>query len=281
MIEDFEPSRASEARARLGSPIRTGNAEGSRVEVYDDAESACAAAADRIEAAIARAVRSRGKAVLGLATGATPIPLYERLVEKHRAGGLSFRKVSTYNLDEYYPIDPCDPRGYRAFMAQRLFSRVDLPANQAHVFDGSVPEAALQDHAREFDGWIDADGGLDWQLLGLGRNAHIGFNEPSETTVEDALRLPTRPVELKAETRALYAEEFGGLDRVPTRALTLGVARILSAREIVVLAFGPHKADPIARSLRGPIAADVPGSLLRTVADKVVWMLDRASAQKL
>ena len=97
--------------------------------------------------------------------------------------------------------------------------------------------------------------------------------------MDRAIRLPSRTVELKAETRELYAEEFGGIDRVPTRALTVGVAQILAAKEIVVLAFGPNKAEPVAKSLLGPIVADVPGSLLRTVADKVVWMLDREAAR--
>ena len=111
--------------------------------------------------------------------------------------------------------------------------------------------------------------------------AHIGFNEPSDLSIQEAIRLPSRAIELNAETRALYAEEFGGIDRVPTRALTVGVAPILAAREIVVLAFGPNKAEPVARSLLGPISANVPGSLLKTVADKVVWMLDREAARLL
>ncbi|GAC1335089.1 MAG: glucosamine-6-phosphate deaminase [Isosphaeraceae bacterium] len=255
--------------------------DGSRVEIFEGPDAACGSAARRIEEAIRKGVERRGKAVLGLATGATPIRLYEKLVEKHRAGGLSFRKVSTYNLDEYYPIGPCDTRSYRSFMVQHLFSHIDLPANQGHVFDGSVPEGAVEEHAKAFDGWIESDGGLDWQLLGLGRNAHIGFNEPSDLTVDKAIRLPSRAVELKAETRELYAEEFGGIDRVPTRALTVGVAQILAAKEIVVLAFGPNKAEPVAKSLLGPIVAAVPGSLLRTVAEKVVWMLDQDAARLL
>ena len=264
----------------MGEPFMK-RISGVKVEIFGDAEAACAAAAEKIEAAIQRGVETRGKAVLGLATGASPIRAYEKLVEKHRASRLSFQNVTTYNLDEYYPIDPSDPRSYRAFMYRHLFSRVDIAANQAHVFDGSVPERALESHAREFDDWIKADGGLDAQLLGLGRNAHIGFNEPCDLPIETAIRLPSRPVELRAETRTLYAEEFGGIENVPTRALTLGIAPILASREIILLAFGANKAEPVAKSLLGPVDANVPGSLLRTVAEKVVWVLDRDAARLL
>ena len=177
---------------------------------------------------------SRGRAVLGLATGSTPETVYAHLVERHRAGSLSFRNVTTYNLDEYYPISPLDPRSYRAYMHRHLFSHVDIAPDRAHVLDGTVPEAFAAAHAAEFDRWIEADGGLDLQLLGIGRNGHIGFNEPSDLTVAEALRLPTRLVELHPVTRADAAREFGGVDHVIPRALTMGVASILAARSIVI-----------------------------------------------
>ncbi len=251
---------------------------GANVRVFPDAEAAALAAAEAIARAIEAAVAARSKAALGLATGATPEPVYAHLVDRHRAGGLSFAEVSTFNLDEYYPMGPLDPRSYRAYMHRHLFAHVDLASNRAHVLDGTVPEAFAHRHAADFDRWIFADGGLDLQLLGIGRNGHVGFNEPSTLAVEDALVLPTRVVALHPTTIRDAAREFAAEDRVPRRALTMGIAPILAARSILVLAFGPAKADAVARSLRGPITAQVPGSLLRSATDKVTWMIDEAAA---
>ena len=218
---------------------------------------------------------------MGLATGSTPQAVYAHLVQRHRAGALSFANVSTYNLDEYYPISPLDPRSYRAYMHRHLFSHVDIAPHRAHVLDGTVPEAFAAAHAAEFDRWIEADGGLDLQLLGIGRNGHIGFNEPSDLSVAEALRLPTRLVELHPVTRADAAREFGGVDHVIPRALTMGLAPILAARSIVVLAVGAHKAEIVARALTGPMTAQLPASLLQAVAEKVTWILDEPAAQGL
>ncbi len=219
--------------------------------------------------------------MIGLATGATPGPVYERLVAIHRAGELSFAQVTTFNLDEYYPISPADPCSYRSYMHRHFFSQVDLPANQAHMFDGTVPEAFVANHAAHYDAWIAAAGGLDVQLLGLGRNGHIGFNEPSDLPVGQALQLPTRLVDLDPITRADAVRDFGDERSVIPRALTLGVAPILAARTVLVLAFGMHKAEPVAQALTGPMTARLPGSLLQAVPDRVVWMLDTVSAQRL
>ena len=166
-------------------------------------------------------------------------------------------------------------------MQRHLFQHVDLPPNQSHVLDGTVPEAFVAEHCAQFDRWIAADGGLDLQLLGIGRNGHIGFNEPSDLTVAEALRLPTRLVELHPVTRADAAREFGGEDRVIPRALTLGVRPILAARSILMLATGAHKAEAVAAALTGPMTAALPASLLQSVADKVRWILDEPAAQGL
>jgi glucosamine-6-phosphate deaminase len=255
---------------------------GARVLVFKDRESACRAAADRIAAEIDSAVAVRGKAVLGLATGATPIPIYDRLIARHRDGALSFAKVITYNLDEYYPISPNDPNSYRAFMERHLFGRVDIAPNRAHLLDGTVPEAFVAEHAAQFDRWIAADGGLDVQLLGIGRNGHIGFNEPSDLPVAEALALPTRLADLHPVTLADAAKDFGGDEsRVPRRALTMGVAPILAARAILVLAFGPSKAGPSALALTGPMTATMPASLLQAAPGKITWMIDEEAARDL
>ena len=149
------------------------------------------------------------------------------------------------------------------------------------MLDGTVPEAFAAAHAAEFDRWIEADGGLDVQLLGIGRNGHIGFNEPSHLTVAEALRLPTRLVELHPVTRTDAARDFGGEEHVIPRALTMGVASILAARSIVILATGAHKADPVARALTGPMTAELPASLLQSAADRVIWVIDELAAQGL
>jgi len=254
---------------------------GMNVAVFPDAEAASLAAVDSLIEILDTARIRRRRAVLGLATGSTPQPVYAHLVHRHRAGVLSFANVSTYNLDEYYPISPLDPRSYRSYMHRHLFSQVDIAPHRAHVLDGTVPEAFAAAHAAEFDRWIEADGGLDFQLLGIGRNGHIGFNEPSDLTVAEALRLPTRLVELHPVTRADAAREFGGENHVIPRALTMGLAPILAARSIVVLAVGAHKSETVARALSGPMTAQLPASLLQAVAERVSWILDEPAAQGL
>lgn len=263
------------------APTRRIAVAGASVLIYPDADSACRAAALQITSVIRLAVQDRGKAVLGLATGSTPISVYGRLVALHQAGELSFAGVSTYNLDEYYPIHPSDPNSYRAYMHRYLFGQVDIAPNRAHVLDGTVPEAFASDYAARFDRWIEADGGLDLQLLGIGRNGHIGFNEPTDLPLEDALKLPTRLVDLHPVTRADAAKDFGGESRVIPRALTQGVASILAARSILVVALGANKAEPVSQALTGPITPKLPASLLQTVPGRVTWLLDEPAAQAL
>jgi glucosamine-6-phosphate deaminase len=262
-------------------PIRHLELAGAEIKVFSDPSVACSAAVRSLSLAIPSLVKLQGKAVLGLATGATPEPVYAGLVQAQKSGLISFSRVSTYNLDEYYPMSPLDPNSYRAYMHRHLFAQVDLAADQAHVLDGTVPEAFAAEHAADFDRWIRSEGGLDVQLLGLGRNGHIGFNEPTDLAVDEALALPTRLVELHPTTITDAAKDFGGEDLVPRRALTMGIATILAARSILVLAFGERKASAVARSLTGPVSPQVPGSLLQTVPGKVTWLIDRAAASEL
>jgi glucosamine-6-phosphate deaminase len=265
----------------MSEPIRHLELAGAEIEIFSDAKSACAFAVDRLSSTIGRLIDAQGQAVLGLATGATPEPVYAGLVEAYKAGLLSFSRVSTYNLDEYYPMSPLDPNSYRSYMHRHLFAHVDVAADRAHVLDGTVPQGFAVEHSADFDRWIAAEGGLDVQLLGLGRNGHIGFNEPSDLTLNKALALPTRPVELHPTTIADAARDFGGEDHVPGRALTMGIKTILAARSILVLAFGERKAQAVARSLRGPVTPEVPGSLLQTIPGKVTWLIDRGAASEI
>jgi glucosamine-6-phosphate deaminase len=248
------------------------------VFVFGDAGAAGCAAAERIQSVVRSSQLERGRAVLGLATGATPEKVYAHLIALHRQGEVSFRDVTTYNLDEYYPVQPLDPKSYRAYMYRHLFSHVDLAPQRTHVLDGTVPEKFVAEHCSQFERWIAADGGLDVQLLGIGRNGHIGFNEPSELSVPEALALTTRLIELHPVTRSDAVREFGNVERVIPRALTMGVSCILSARSILLLATGGHKADAVARALDGPMTARLPASLLQSVASRVTWMLDEPAA---
>ncbi len=262
----------------MSLPVRTFERAGPSVLVYEDAGAAGRAAALKIQATVLAAVAARSRAVLGLATGATPQKVYYHLVALHRQGELSFRNVISYNLDEFYPIGPFDPKSYRSYMHHHLFSHVDIAPNHTHLLDGTVPEAFVAEHCAEFDRWIAADGGIDLQLLGIGRNGHIGFNEPSSLSLESALALPTRLTALHPITRSDAARDFGGENRVIPRALTMGVAPILAARSILILATGTHKADVVARALNGPMTPGLPASLLQSAAPRVTWMLDGAAA---
>ncbi len=262
-------------------PDRTLEYAGASILIFADSTTACHAAAGRFADMLGVALRARGRAVLGLATGATPVRLYASLVARHRRGELSFADAATYNLDEYYPISPFDPKSYRSYMHRHLFGHVDLAPNRAHLLDGTVPEAFAAEHAAQYDRWIAADGGLDLQLLGIGRNGHIGFNEPTDLPVAETLALPTRLVDLHPITRADASRDFGAEDKVIPRALTLGVAPILSARSILVLAFGANKADAVARSLTGAMTSQVPGSLLQSVPGRVTWIVDAEAARDL
>ena len=263
------------------APARVLKRADASILIFAEAHAACLAAAERIAAVLRSAVETRGRAVVGLATGSTPRPVYARLAALHEAGELSFAEATTYNLDEYYPISPCHPLSYRAYMHEHLFRHVDLAPNCAHLLDGSVPEWAVAEHCAGYDRWIDRDGGLDLQLLGIGRNGHIAFNEPSDLPIAEALALPTRPVELHPITREDAAKDFGSPGEVIPRALTMGVKPIVAARSILVLALGREKAEVVARSLLGPMSARVPGSLLQASPGKVTWLLDEEAAREL
>lgn len=258
------------------TPVRI--VSGMKVVVVPDSDAASQFAAGLFVDVMNSARQRAGRAVVGLATGSTPRGFYAELVARHAERSLSFRNVSTFNLDEYYPVSPFDDRSYRSYMQRHLWSKVDIEPNHAHVLDGTVPEAFVAAHAAEFERWIEADDELDFQLLGVGRNGHIGFNEPTTLSVDEALRLRTRLVDLHPVTRADAARECGGFDRVIPRALTMGVATILSARSILVLALGSHKAEAVAAALTGPITAELPASLLQSVAEKVTWVLDEPAA---
>lgn len=212
-------------------------------------------------------------AVLGLATGNTPKRYYRELIRLHREQGLSFRKVVTFNLDEYRGLSPDHPESYHAFMRRELFDHIDLPDAQIHLPLGRTDDVAA--HCADYERAIDEAGGLDFQLLGIGRTGHIGFNEPGSP--RDSR---TREVELDALTRQDAAEAFGGLEHVPTHAITMGCGTILAARQIALLAFGRAKADIVRQALEDPVTDQISASFLREHPD-ARFLLDREAAAEL
>ena len=215
-------------------------------------------------------LRRKPDAVLGLATGSTPLGLYAQLVALYRAGEISFAQATSFNLDEYVDLPPTHDQSYRYFMEKNLFSQIDLPQARIHVPSGlGVSEAALA----AYDEAIEAAGGIDLQLLGLGGNGHIGFNEPGTP-----FALGTHVVALTERTRRDNARFFASLDEVPTHAATMGVRTVMHARAILLLAFGRAKAEALAAALTGPVTPDVPASVLQLHPDVTVFCDKEAAA---
>ncbi|MFC5471437.1 glucosamine-6-phosphate deaminase [Cohnella suwonensis] len=218
-------------------------------------------------------IQTTPRAVLGLATGGTPVGIYKQVVKEFERGMFSFRNVTTFNLDEYVNIPVDHPESYHSYMKSHLFGQIDLPAAQCHIPDGNA--ADLAEECRRYDEAIELEGQIDLQLLGLGHNGHIGFNEPAH-----ALTKGTHIVGLAQETREANARFFDSIDDVPKQALTMGVGTILKAKKILLVVKGADKADIVKSSLQGPITTDVPASLLQTHPNLIV-LLDNAAAGKL
>jgi glucosamine-6-phosphate deaminase len=228
---------------------------------------------------IATVIRERNAlgqaAVLGLPTGSTPVGIYRELARMHRDEGLDFSNVVTFNLDEYYGLEPDRLQSYHRWMKEHFFDHVNIPPENVHLPDGTVPLDRVEQHCRDYEAAIGRAGGIDVQLLGIGRNGHIGFNEP-QSVANSRTRLAT----LDPITRRDAAGDFFGEENVPLQAITMGLATILDARKIIVLALGEHKAAIIREALEGPQTANVPASILRQHADCAV-LLDDAAASEL
>lgn len=233
-------------------------------------------AACELAGEVSRLIRSRAAAgrmaVLGLATGNTPLPFYQELIRLHRDEGLSFANVISFNLDEYLGLERGHPESYWTFMHRELFDHIDLPAPHIHLPNGMLAEAAIAAHCAEYEALIRDAGGLDFQLLGIGSTGHIGFNEPGSP--KDSR---TRRVRLDDITRRDAAPAFGGLEQVPTHAITMGCATILDARRIVLFARGDHKAAIVRAALHGPITEQVSASFLQEHPNTAFY-LDRGAA---
>lgn len=218
-------------------------------------------------------IRIKPRAVLGLATGGTPLGVYRRLIDDYSNGLVSFRQATSFNLDEYIGLPEDHPESYHAYMRRYLFDHIDLPLSRAHLPNGNA--ADLEAECRRYDALIEEAGGIDLLILGIGYNGHIGFNEPNRE-----LSAGTHVAELAEETLRANARFFRSIDEVPKRAITMGVGTILKARTIVLMAKGEDKADVVRRALEGPVTTDCPASLLQTHPQLIV-LLDRAAASKL
>jgi len=213
------------------------------------------------------------RATLGLATGSSPIGLYTELVRRHRAGELSLKDVQTFNLDEYMGLTPDHPASYRAFMSEHLFRGTDLDLKKTHFPPSD--ESELEAACANWESSIQAAGGIDWQLLGVGRNGHIGFNEPGSP-----FDSRTRRIELAESTREANARFFASIGEVPQYAVTMGVGTILEARRLRVLAFGDTKAQILERVLHGEDDKSIPLNALRAHPDAALYV-DAAAAARI
>jgi glucosamine-6-phosphate deaminase len=213
--------------------------------------------------------------VLGLATGSTPVGLYRELIRLHREDGLDFARVLTFNLDEYYPIAPDDPHSYRRWMQETFFDHVNLPPENIHIPDGMLPDEEVEDYCARYEQLIRRAGGIDLQILGIGRTGHVGFNEPGSTRNSRTRRVTLDPV-----TRRDAAGDFFGEPNVPHQALTMGVGTILEARKVVLMAFGEHKAAIVRRAVEGEVTDAIAASFLQKHPD-ATFILDQAAAREL
>ena len=272
---------ATEARDvftnRGPSRVPVGGHAGERIRtvVVDDHEHIARLVANRIATLIREKAAGAERAVLGLATGSTPIGVYRELIRMHRAEGLSFANVETFNLDEYYPMDPASIHSYHRFMWENLFAHVDVDPANVHLPPGDVPRDQVDEVVRRYEDAIERAGGIDFQILGIGKTGHIGFNEPGS-----GAESRTRLVHLDAVTRLDAAADFFGEEFVPREALTMGVATILDAREIAILATGEHKAAIVRRAVEGEVDVEVAATFLQAHANTTFYV-DRAAAAEL
>lgn len=245
------------------------------VSVFENPKEASLSVAHRIGDLIKEKQKNNSKAVLGLATGATPIAVYAELVRLHKEEGLSFKNVITFNLDEYYPMQPDAAQSYVSFMNEHLFNHIDIDKNNVNIPNGTLALDEIPAFCLEYEKKITDAGGLDIQILGIGRTGHIGFNEPGS-----APNSGTRLVTLDDLTRRDAARDFGGKSFVPTKAITMGIGTIFKAREIILMAWNKKKASIIKKAVEGEISSEVPATYLQ-LSENVEFILDKDAASLL
>ncbi|MEO7988867.1 MAG: glucosamine-6-phosphate deaminase [Chryseolinea sp.] len=243
------------------------------VKIFKSSEDASVSVAKEIATLIKKRQQEGKPCVLGLATGSTPTRVYSELINLHKKG-LSFKNVYTFNLDEYYPMNPQELQSYVRFMQEHLFNHIDIPKKNIHIPDGTLPKDKVADFCREYELKIDALGGIDIQILGIGRTGHIGFNEPGSTE-----KTFTRLVTLDQVTRIDAASDFFGDENVPRKAITMGVGSIMKAKHVIMMAWGEGKASVIKKAVEGPVTDQIPSSFLQRHSSVQVVLDDAASSE--
>lgn len=244
------------------------------VKIFASPAKGAAFAAQEIAALIKDKQAKKEDCVLGLATGSTPIHLYAELVRLHKEEGLSFKNVVTFNLDEYYPLEHEAIQSYWSFMHRHLFSHVDILPTNIHIPNGETAKEDIKKHCQKYEQLIDALGGIDLQILGIGNNGHIGFNEPGSSIFSK-----TRLVTLDNSTRMANSRDFQGISQVPRLAITMGISTILKAKKVILLAWG-NKAPIVAKAVEGHVTEQIPASILQQHND-CLFVVDEMAASEL
>ncbi|MBJ6367144.1 glucosamine-6-phosphate deaminase [Snuella sedimenti] len=243
--------------------------------IFEDSSVASKAVAREIADLIIGKQRSNQSCVLGLATGSTPKGLYAELVRLHKEEGLSFKNVVSFNLDEYYPMEPDSVNSYVRFMHELLFNQVDILPENVHIPDGTLSKEEISAYCNDYEAKIEALGGIDLQILGIGGNGHIGFNESGSLQ-----NSKTRLVALDHITRVAASGDFSGLSNTPRTAITLGVKKIMEAKRVILMAWGERKSNIIKASVEGPVTNQVPASFLQE-HDNATFVIDKEASSKL
>ncbi len=243
--------------------------------IFDDSENASKWVAEEIAELIRQKEEKGETCILGLATGSSPIGVYKELVNLHKTKGLSFKNVVTFNLDEYYPMTPDRHQSYVYFMHEHLFNHVDILAENINIPDGTIKTNEIYEFCQNYEQKIQSYGGLDLQILGIGRTGHIGFNEPGSS-----LNSPTRLISLDSITIADAAGDFYSIENVPTRAITMGIETIMKAKRIILMAWGEKKSSIIREAVEEPVNEKVPATYLQKHSN-VEFILDAPAAGEL
>ena len=246
-----------------------------KTKIYDDAALASQAVANEIRDKIIEKDKQGKKCVLGLATGSSPMTVYKELIRLYREENLSFKNVVTFNLDEYYPMQPTNLQSYVRFMQQYLFDHIDIPKENINIPDGTIGRMKIEEYCTRYEQKIKTYGEIDIQILGIGRTGHIGFNEPGS-----GIDSRTRLITLDHITRIDAASDFFGEENVPDKAITMGVGTILDAKRIILLAWGEKKDIIVKESVEGTISDEIPATYLQKHAN-TSFVIDKSAAAEL
>ena len=244
------------------------------VKIFSDPQTGSVFIAEEIAKCIKEKQASNEKCVLGLATGASPRLVYSELVRMHKEEGLSFKNVITFNLDEYYPIDNDALQSYNRYMKVQLFDHVDIDPSNIYIPNGEIEKEDIKQYCVEFEKKIEEAGGIDLQILGIGINGHIGFNEPGSS-----IHSRTRLISLDNSTRIANSYEFANISEVPRLAMTMGISTILNAKRIILMGWGQAKAAVVQKAVEGHVTEQIPASLLQQHNDTSFVLDEQAAAE--